>query len=91
MEDGACLAVCLQLAGKEQVSDALKAFEKIRYDRVRKIQKTGETSKSPSRDHFTALTLISTGQVAQGRLRIIKEEPRGNQIEARGVGAQPRR
>ena len=41
MEDGACLAVCLQLAGKEHVSDALGAFEKIRYERVKKIQQTG--------------------------------------------------
>ena len=44
MEDGACLAVCLELAGKEHIDRALWSFEKIRYDRVRKIQKTGETS-----------------------------------------------
>jgi len=45
MEDGVCLAVCLQLAGKEHVADALRGYEKMRYDRVRKAQKTGETSK----------------------------------------------
>ena len=45
MEDGACLAVCLQLAGKQNVTDAVRAYEKIRYDRVRATQKTGETSK----------------------------------------------
>ncbi|KAK3717073.1 hypothetical protein LTR37_006128 [Vermiconidia calcicola] len=45
MEDGACLAVCLELAGKDHVDDALRAFEKIRYDRVRRIQKTGETTR----------------------------------------------
>lgn len=45
MEDGATLGVCLQLSGKEKVPEALKAYEKIRYDRVRATQKTGETSK----------------------------------------------
>lgn len=45
MEDGVCLAVCLQLAGKEHAPDALRAYEKIRYERVRKTQKTGETTR----------------------------------------------
>lgn len=45
MEDGACLAVCLQLAGKENVADALRAYEKIRYERVRLTQKTGEQTR----------------------------------------------
>jgi len=48
MEDGACLAVCLQLSGKEHVAEALRAYEKIRYDRVKACQKTGEKSKLPS-------------------------------------------
>jgi 2-polyprenyl-6-methoxyphenol hydroxylase-like FAD-dependent oxidoreductase len=45
MEDGACIAVCLELAGKEHVSYALRAYEKIRYERVRATQKTGETTR----------------------------------------------
>ncbi|MCJ1311156.1 hypothetical protein MMC25_004826 [Agyrium rufum] len=45
MEDGATIAVCLQLSGKEKVSEALRAFEKIRYHRVRAAQKTGETTR----------------------------------------------
>lgn len=48
MEDGACLAVCLQLSGKENVADALRAYEKIRYDRVKACQKTGEKSELPT-------------------------------------------
>ncbi|CAK3859748.1 FAD NAD(P)-binding domain-containing [Lecanosticta acicola] len=45
MEDGACIAVCLQLSGKQHVSDALRAYERIRYERVRKTQKTGEQTR----------------------------------------------
>lgn len=45
MEDGACLAVCLQLAGKENVQEALRAFEKIRYERVKAVQQTGVTTR----------------------------------------------
>ena len=48
MEDGACIAVCLQLAGKDNVPNALRAFEKIRYERVRATQKTGETTRDVS-------------------------------------------
>ena len=45
MEDGTCLAVCLQLSGKQKVSEALRAYEKLRYERVKYAQKSGETSK----------------------------------------------
>ena len=45
MEDGATVAVCLALSGKNKVPEALRAFEKIRYDRVRAAQKTGETTR----------------------------------------------
>jgi 2-polyprenyl-6-methoxyphenol hydroxylase-like FAD-dependent oxidoreductase len=45
MEDGVTLAVCLELAGKVNVPDAVRAYEKIRYDRVRAAQKTGETTR----------------------------------------------
>lgn len=64
MEDGACLAVCLQLSGKEKARDALRAYEKIRYERVKYAQKTGETSEYlftihslPASLSFTNLTL----------------------------------
>lgn len=45
MEDGVCLAVCLQKSGKESVGEALQAFEKLRYERVKRAQKTGETTR----------------------------------------------
>ena len=45
MEDGVTLAVCLELAGKVNVPEAVRAYEKIRYDRVRAAQKTGETTR----------------------------------------------
>ncbi|KAI9759958.1 MAG: hypothetical protein M4579_001991 [Chaenotheca gracillima] len=45
MEDGVCLAACLELSGKENVSDAMRAFERIRYERVRAAQKTGESTR----------------------------------------------
>ena len=45
MEDGATVAVCLALSGKNGVTEALKAFEKIRYGRVKAAQKTGETTR----------------------------------------------
>ena len=48
IEDGACIAVCLQLAGNANVQDALRAFENIRYERVRATQKTGETTRDVS-------------------------------------------
>ncbi len=42
MEDGVTLAVCLQRAGKENVQEAVAAFEALRYNRVLAAQKTGE-------------------------------------------------
>ncbi|TKA80884.1 hypothetical protein B0A49_00835 [Cryomyces minteri] len=45
MEDGATIAVCLQLSGKEQAPLVLKAYQRIRYDRVRAAQKTGEMTR----------------------------------------------
>ena len=45
MEDGATLAVCLELAGKKDIPLALRVFEKIRYERVLKAQKTGEKTR----------------------------------------------
>lgn len=45
MEDGVTLAVCLEKSGRERVQEALRAYERIRYDRVLKAQKTGETTR----------------------------------------------
>ncbi|EGO20740.1 hypothetical protein SERLADRAFT_477196 [Serpula lacrymans var. lacrymans S7.9] len=42
IEDGVTLAVVLQLAGKGQVTLAVKAWENLRYQRVRKSQLMGE-------------------------------------------------
>jgi 2-polyprenyl-6-methoxyphenol hydroxylase-like FAD-dependent oxidoreductase len=41
IEDGVALAVCLELAGKKKVPLALRAYEKIRYERVHKAQSMG--------------------------------------------------
>ncbi|KAL4808250.1 hypothetical protein BDV18DRAFT_158359 [Aspergillus unguis] len=41
LEDGVTIAVCLKHAGKHRISEAMRAFEKIRYDRVCKVQATG--------------------------------------------------
>lgn len=46
MEDGCTLAVCFELAGKQNIPEALRAYEKIRYDRVRAAQKTGEDTRN---------------------------------------------
>ncbi|KAL1982367.1 hypothetical protein VTN96DRAFT_1398 [Rasamsonia emersonii] len=46
MEDGATIAVCLKRAGsKDRIPAAVRAYQDIRYDRVRKVQKTGETTR----------------------------------------------
>ncbi|EOD43335.1 putative salicylate hydroxylase protein [Neofusicoccum parvum] len=45
MEDGVTVAVCLELSGKENAKEALQAYERIRYERVRAAQKTGETTR----------------------------------------------
>lgn len=46
MEDGTTLAVCLEKCGGAQgISEALMAYQSIRYERVLKAQKTGETTR----------------------------------------------
>ncbi|KAL5524145.1 hypothetical protein ACEPAG_8318 [Sanghuangporus baumii] len=45
VEDGITLAVVLQLAGKKDVPLAIRAWEKIRYGRVRRAQLTGESTR----------------------------------------------
>ncbi|GAB1315357.1 hypothetical protein MFIFM68171_05567 [Madurella fahalii] len=45
MEDGVTIAVCLKRAGKGNVPAAVRTHQEIRYDRVRAVQKTGETTR----------------------------------------------
>ncbi|KAI0451370.1 hypothetical protein F5B21DRAFT_516774 [Xylaria acuta] len=45
LEDGVCIAVCLRRGGKENVPVSVRAHEKIRYERVRATQKTGESTR----------------------------------------------
>lgn len=45
MEDGVTLAACLNIAGKDKVTEAMQVYEKIRYERVHKIQATGVTTR----------------------------------------------
>ncbi|KAF1999134.1 FAD/NAD(P)-binding domain-containing protein [Amniculicola lignicola CBS 123094] len=66
IEDGVVLAACLELASKNKVPLAIKAYEKIRYERVHKAQATGvktrekwhkadwdTVSKNPEAIHLT--------------------------------------
>lgn len=41
IEDGVVLAACLELAGGKDVQTAIRAYEKIRYERVHRAQATG--------------------------------------------------
>jgi len=45
MEDGVTAAICLELAGKNNVPNALHVYEKIRYERVHAVQQTGITNR----------------------------------------------
>jgi 2-polyprenyl-6-methoxyphenol hydroxylase-like FAD-dependent oxidoreductase len=45
MEDGVTAAICLEKGGKDNVQEALRAYEKIRYPRVLATQKTGVTNR----------------------------------------------
>ena len=45
LEDGVTLAVLLRQAGKSNVKGALRAYQDIRYERVKAVQKTGETTR----------------------------------------------
>ncbi|TAQ87211.1 hypothetical protein B7494_g4460 [Chlorociboria aeruginascens] len=45
MEDGVTIAICLRRAGKDQISAALRTHQDIRYERVKAVQKTGETTR----------------------------------------------
>jgi 2-polyprenyl-6-methoxyphenol hydroxylase-like FAD-dependent oxidoreductase len=45
LEDGVTLAICLKRAGKDNVPLAVRAYQEIRYDRVKAVQKMGETTR----------------------------------------------
>lgn len=45
MEDGVVVAACLDIAAKENVMEAMRVYERIRYERVHKIQATGVTTR----------------------------------------------
>lgn len=45
MKDGVVLAVCLKRGGRSGVPASLRAYQEIRYERVRAVQKTGETTR----------------------------------------------
>lgn len=45
MEDGVNLAVCLRKGDKADVPAAVRAHQELRYERVRAVQKTGETTR----------------------------------------------
>lgn len=45
MEDGVTLAACLDIAGKDNVMEGMRVYEKIRYERVHAIQETGVTTR----------------------------------------------
>lgn len=45
IEDGVVLATCLELGGKKDVSVAVRAYEKLRYERVHAAQATGVDSR----------------------------------------------
>ncbi|EAQ83146.1 hypothetical protein CHGG_10964 [Chaetomium globosum CBS 148.51] len=45
MEDGVVLAACLDKAGKGKVQEAVRVWERIRYERVHKIQQTGVATR----------------------------------------------
>jgi len=45
VEDGVNIAVCLRRGGKARVPTAVRTHERIRYERVKAVQKTGETTR----------------------------------------------
>jgi 2-polyprenyl-6-methoxyphenol hydroxylase-like FAD-dependent oxidoreductase len=45
LEDGVTLAILLRKAGKNNIRGALRAYQDVRYDRVKAVQKTGETTR----------------------------------------------
>lgn len=45
VEDAATLAICLELAGRDNIRLATLTYERLRYARVLKTQKTGEDTR----------------------------------------------
>ncbi|KAI6296386.1 hypothetical protein MCOR12_006889 [Pyricularia oryzae] len=45
IEDGTTMAVCLEIGGRDNVTEAVRTYEKIRYERVHKAQATGVSTR----------------------------------------------
>lgn len=45
MEDGVVAAACLDIAGKDKIVEAMRVYEKMRYERVHQVQATGVTTR----------------------------------------------
>ncbi|KAF2740096.1 FAD/NAD(P)-binding domain-containing protein [Polyplosphaeria fusca] len=45
LEDGVTMAILLRKAGKGNIRGALRAYQDVRYERVKQVQKTGETTR----------------------------------------------
>ncbi|KAK4167867.1 hypothetical protein QBC43DRAFT_310391 [Cladorrhinum sp. PSN259] len=45
IEDGVALATCLELSGKDNIPRAMRAYEKLRYERVHKAQAMGPKTR----------------------------------------------
>ena len=45
MEDGVALAITLEKCGKDNVQQAIQAYQAIRYERVHRAQMTGVTTR----------------------------------------------
>lgn len=81
MEDGVTLTICLREAGKENVSAAVTAFQDIRYDRIKAVQETGETTRDVSSSITDLAALLTSccscgikhiGIRLRGTLRYVK-------------------
>lgn len=70
MEDGASVAVCLELAGKQNVQQALRVHQQTRYNRVVEAQKTGVATRD--RWHKVRFPTKSTDAPSDYCRRILK-------------------
>ncbi|KAK0107623.1 hypothetical protein ONS96_003429 [Cadophora gregata f. sp. sojae] len=70
MEDGVTIAICLRIAGTKYVPAALRAYQNIRYERVKSVQRTGEATREVKHTPLpnTNLSLTRVVDVASYRL-----------------------
>ena len=99
MEDGVTIAVCLRKAGKGKVQEAVEAYQEIRYERVKEVQKTGESTRDmwhkadwdavkrdPSSVHFPRQDWIF-GHDAENHAEGVYEEVVKGLAEGKKLGA----